>query len=642
MIYSNWLREKSHNAIKFGEAEGNPCALKYSKGKKLKNYEIYGNSVQETRSGKNLFKVTAVSSRVNGIWLTVFDNGGIRINGTNSSDTDDIIIDLGTFEPDKTATYMFSGGSAYGSKDTFYMAAMFLNEDENVYEVLIDNTGVSIDMSQLTIEFTKCKLSIIIKAGVTTSQSREFLPQIELGNTRTYFEPYGAMPSPEFSSEIYSVGDLTKNLFNANAEKYDFKVDSSGILSVSNYKTIFVNVENIQDFVVSSSFNENVYCGLCDEIGADATTYEVKSFVPTTTTYKITGNTHKYLGISLYYTKLSAFNTIQVEEGTTATEYEPYYNKYRIPIEVIKGKNLIDFKNVSSWNKSYLPFVSTYSYYQIRLHEIFPVGTTLTFHFGVTENIPPWLYMQTNDADLPVQSSGSRTLYFTTNSVVRNSLTFTIKEGCFYTLYPASNGINITPTTLQTWLNKFEYLQIELGTTQSGYEPYSAEITNIYLDEPLRAIGDYRDYIDYRNKKVVRNIRHFELKSSYSWDDRHLVKYNSIVLGVGGEKYYVNMSMGYPQPTNYSPAKSGYFNATNAKGTSIGFSLSAGNWPFTTLDELKAWLDTHDMYVEYPLATPIEESIDLPDIITNNREVCIIRTDTQVQPSNIKVKYIRV
>lgn len=43
------------------------------------------------------------------------------------------------------------------------------------------------------------------------------------------------------------------------------------------------------------------------------------------------------------------------------------------------------------------------------------------------------------------------------------------------------------------------------------------------------------------------------------------------------------------------------------------------------------------------LATPIEEPIDnLPDIITNNSETCIIRTDTQVQPSNIKVKYIRL
>ena len=31
-------------------------------------------------------------------------------------------------------------------------------------------------------------------------------------------------------------------------------------------------------------------------------------------------------------------------------------------------------------------------------------------------------------------------------------------------------------------------------------------ITNIYLDEPLRKIGDYSDYIDFENQKIVRNV----------------------------------------------------------------------------------------------------------------------------------------
>ena len=48
MIYGNYLREKYNNtAVKLADAEGVPCVMEYSKGKNLRNYEIYGNSVQD-------------------------------------------------------------------------------------------------------------------------------------------------------------------------------------------------------------------------------------------------------------------------------------------------------------------------------------------------------------------------------------------------------------------------------------------------------------------------------------------------------------------------------------------------------------------------------------------------------------------
>ena len=42
---------------------------------------------------------------------------------------------------------------------------------------------------------------------------------------------------------------------------------------------------------------------------------------------------------------------------------------------------------------------------------------------------------------------------------------------------------------------------IEEGTTLSNYESYvEPKTTNIYLDEPLRKVGDYADYIDFNEK----------------------------------------------------------------------------------------------------------------------------------------------
>ena len=52
-----------------------------------------------------------------------------------------------------------------------------------------------------------------------------------------------------------------------------------------------------------------------------------------------------------------------------------------------------------------------------------------------------------------------------------------------------------------------EGIQVEEGNTATSYEPYIAPVTaNIYLDEPLRKSGDYADYIDWENQKVMRQI----------------------------------------------------------------------------------------------------------------------------------------
>lgn len=67
---------------------------------------------------------------------------------------------------------------------------------------------------------------------------------------------------------------------------------------------------------------------------------------------------------------------------------------------------------------------------------------------------------------------------------------------------------------------KIENIQIEKGSTPTSYEPYyegykipiivsdgtNSSTTNIYLDEPLRKVGDYADYIDYKEQKVYRNV----------------------------------------------------------------------------------------------------------------------------------------
>lgn len=55
-------------------------------------------------------------------------------------------------------------------------------------------------------------------------------------------------------------------------------------------------------------------------------------------------------------------------------------------------------------------------------------------------------------------------------------------------------------------------------TDTTDYEPYHEPIqTNIYLDEPLRKVGDYADYVDFGKGEVVRKVKEVEFSGSENW-----------------------------------------------------------------------------------------------------------------------------
>ena len=73
----------------------------------------------------------------------------------------------------------------------------------------------------------------------------------------------------------------------------------------------------------------------------------------------------------------------------------------------------------------------------------------------------------------------------------------------FYTNKREDNntGTEVFPTV------KFTNIQIEEGNIETAYEPYyTSENYSIYLDAPLRKVGNYADYIDFCEQKVYRNV----------------------------------------------------------------------------------------------------------------------------------------
>lgn len=174
--------------------------------------------------------------------------------------------------------------------------------------------------------------------------------------------------------------------------------------------------------------------------------------------------------------------------------------------------------------------------------------------------------------------------------------------------------------------------------------------TNIYLSEPLRGFGDYNDYIDFETGKVVRNVEHLVITGQEDWQKvyptsslyRFLVSQEQIVLS----------------PLNYDYQKCNYFICAqvSVQGSTEGCSVYNSDTVldggaifrvrkdiFTSLTAVTTFFTTaynngNPAYIDFVLATPTEESIELPEILLN-KGTNIISVGTSVQPSNMWIKY---
>lgn len=186
-------------------------------------------------------------------------------------------------------------------------------------------------------------------------------------------------------------------------------------------------------------------------------------------------------------------------------------------------------------------------------------------------------------------------------------------------------------------------IQLEIGNTATAYEPYSGETKHIYLDEPLRKIGDYADYIDFKNQKVIRqttfrtfdgteNFASYSTAKGFSYINSDM---KSQKIGDGYCNYYLRII------------------AINNVGIRFGISnnvlyfcnVYTADEPLTVAgwkEKLSNWnTDGNPLIVYYILDTPTEETIVFPTIPTHKGSNSLI-IDSTISPSSIKVKYLKL
>ena len=310
----------------------------------------------------------------------------------------------------------------------------------------------------------------------------------------------GENPAPDNPQEIKSAGRKSKNLFNI-ADLRVGQVQKDGTINEKQiyYRTVILDVPEDAKYRITFKINTDynmLYFTDAYINGVYSNPY-VKVYGGNSGSLISLKNGKNIL--SFKATKDDAiidfpkYHNIMIAAESETLDYEPYGHFLEMKIT---GKNLFDeekAKDANNWtNSTILP-----SYKEISIY----VGKGNSVNISYLENLETGLGFYANIA----HSENDYTMYW---------------------LYHSDSAINITKNKNFISRNDyiilrvdggsvpkfFEYiktLQIEIGSRQTPYEPYTEQTMQITLDEPLRGVGEYKDVLT--KDGVVRKIAPYEV-----------------------------------------------------------------------------------------------------------------------------------
>lgn len=734
MLYANYLRDKKQSLVKFAEVEGtSPLDLPKSKGKAPKNYQIYGNSTQET-TGKNLFdksisiqdpikNETELPNTIYG-YSILAKNKICDILKPNTTYTISCEIECTAIPDDCTYSTGILGFLIYKAVSGYTSISLYIDHQLSVGEKyqytktfttpLKFDSGGNYELLCYMNKYLNSDNKIVTASVIYRNI------QIEEGSTATDYEAYHTSPSPDFPSAVESVGDLTtKNLLgltgrtasvslsSANDETKFLKgyaywnnISTAGSITYTfndnnSYTLIAKNVASSISFPIKAHPN-TTYTASAANISLSVGSYTLMvgfyeqdgtyingaqgSSNKLTYTFSTPENTaYIVLGVRIItavYDDVGNILTVekfQLELGSTATSYEPYH-KYDIPISIY-GKNLIKYP------------------YQYTTRDINGIRFTdngdgsVTMNGKATANAIWFMYLNRTNLIGGLSSGDKITLSVKSNKSFSGALrvvcnyfdTGGTEKDANMSITAANSSITNRITALwkgmeiyivvlkgQTVDNITIYPQLEKGSPATPYEPYKGKTTtHIYLDEPLRKVGDYADYIDFKNQKVVRNIvedslyannfykklssvaRFGRVKTSIKQKlDTHML---STILNYDFSWTKDVESIFHHTGAYYNYYWSVYWSRLGLTydGTNVYRTDDTEQTPLTNSEVLNIaneWLNTlsdKDKKVFMILDTPTEESISIPNLALPKSEKATMIVNTTVKPSNIYAKYIK-
>lgn len=329
---------------------------------------------------------------------------------------------------------------------------------------------------------------------------------------------------------------------------------------------------------------------------------------------------------------------IQLEEGSTATPYEPYYNGHKIEI-LSNGNNLFN-RNEVNFNRLYIPETSTGGegvFANATGLRCFTIEVVQNTQYCVSIGFPIGNFRVFASYDYPQANVKAKCLMATGGT----SISFNTENYQYITVvYYSYNNDNQSGKTEEEVI---QTIQLELGTTKSSYESYKEDKKQIFLNEPLMKLPNGACDEITKDGKLIRRIKKVVVDSSKEWRKSH-ESYDSdtnITFDFIVDNITNGWTTGDNKICNILLSKSGNKSAWN--GQSEGISNDMYSKLFITLNKsklqsqniqsLKAWLDSNPVIiVYYELKTPI--ITDLSESQIRMFKDGVIKFDTLVAPES--------
>lgn len=493
--------------------------LKIVNNRGVVKFLLEGKTEQKTsKKGKNLIGLKkGFTQTVNGMTVSVQDDGGLRVTGTPTKISESYI--------------PLEGVSSISNGDYTLSVKTIGSTPSNACRLLKTNLASAANSFKSTALSCQSNTTKSMSATITDEEVYTYFyfytnanvtidatiyPQLEKGATYTEWVEFTPdSPSPDYPQKIVNVRGI-ENLFKPTLATTVL----NGITCAANRDgTYTLNGTATADTTFTIGTDENL---IIDK------TYKFLGCPNggSSTTYRMSWNFHNYeYGNGLISKKTSEARNVQITifKGITASNliFKPMftedtlstYNDY-----VPYGSNYLSFKNVGKNLFNYTPVLITQVKSNLRTNNIYP-NSNILLKKGTYILSFPDMVMKNNIKEFGVQLFDNNTQLATlTLSNNKKSAIFTINNDAninrLYTYLDNSDNNDATIT--------YKNIQLEKGTVATDYESYEKKYINIDLQgnelcSNLDKTTNDELIVENSRAKIIKKYDEVILTGSENW-----------------------------------------------------------------------------------------------------------------------------
>lgn len=581
------------------------------------HFNIQGNSTQEVKTGKNIFRLKTATRELNGITFT--NNGDESFNLVGSNPDSSVSFELGSIYPPTLLTkgktyYLYSNYPHNPNTFNVYIAIKNTQGEQMQYPI---NRVFTIPESEYDISYAV--VSAYIASGQTVNYTNAKIMLVESNVIDTDYEAWGpAKPTIENASDIKAVGDDI-NLCDEQFRQGNFQtlVNTLRVFTTQNYQVKAGKTYTFLTDLDCSIYQYSIGLSNVEFPAPDISNLYYDSGWVKNSRITFTSEQEGYFGISIMRQNSAAIVPEDINdyhfklvEGISNSEYSPY-GMGSVSVETC-NKNVLNgvINNAShrgitsnSDNSNLIingtsTGASSIDGSKFRLK----AGTYTMCLKYVTGTINDLIYVRFRIAN---ENTSIRTIAINASNYTEDkTTTFTLEEDMEVVLntYTQVTGIVVNNLTYK--------IQIVKGSTADyDFVPHQSEKYIIQTQKPFRAIGDYKDrFVNIDDKwfeshvierYIFNGTEDFNKSTSTTEIDRYTVTINDL--------FFVYDTTGSNLMSNHFIGGQNSVGRIWQNGKILAFEYAEYNT--TTLEEFKAWLTElynagTPVYVDYVLAEP--------------------------------------